>query len=118
MNSTRRWVKRLQEADIPPHFASDQFSTLTRTKQKWNELRTEVMEYVNSLDENQLEQTIHWELPARGMQMDNPRWEILLHVANHATDHRAQILGMLHHYFNVRTVEQDMLFYILERKQA
>ena len=71
---------------------------------------------MTSLEPRQLEETIEWELPARGLKLDNPRWEILLHVANHATDHRSQILAVLHQYFHVKTVEQDMILYLAEQR--
>ena len=71
--------------------------------------------YLDSLTQEQLDENVDWELPARGLKSENPRWELLLHLANHATDHRAQILAMLHHHFHVPTIEQDMIFYLTER---
>jgi uncharacterized damage-inducible protein DinB len=38
------------------------------------------------------------------------RWQVLLHVANHGTDHRAQLLRLLND-LGVRTVAQDDIFY-------
>jgi len=40
--------------------------------------------------------------------------ETLLHVVNHGTDHRAQILAMLHG-MGAPTVAQDLLFYMRSR---
>jgi uncharacterized damage-inducible protein DinB len=40
-------------------------------------------------------------------------WQVLLHVANHATDHRAQILRALHE-LGVKTIYQDYIFYVYE----
>ncbi len=40
-------------------------------------------------------------------------WQVLLHVANHATDHRAQILRVLHD-MGVKTKYQDYIFYVYE----
>lgn len=37
-------------------------------------------------------------------------WQVLLHVVNHGTDHRAQILRALHD-LGVETVYQDYIFY-------
>jgi uncharacterized damage-inducible protein DinB len=56
---------------------------------------------------------VHWEIRTRGLSYDNQRWELLIHVVNHATDHRAQILAMLHHHFGVKTIEHDMIFYLI-----
>ena len=40
-------------------------------------------------------------------------WQVLLHVANHATDHRAQLLRALHD-LGVDTKSQDYVFYVYE----
>jgi len=40
-------------------------------------------------------------------------WQVLLHVANHATDHRAQLLRVLHD-LGVDTKSQDYIFYVYE----
>jgi uncharacterized damage-inducible protein DinB len=116
MSATRRWIIRLNGGEMVPHLALEDFSTRAATKAKWDELRVEVLDYVNNLSEADLDGVVHWQLPDRGMDAENTRWEILLHVANHATDHRAQILAMLNQHFGIQTPEQDMLFYLLEAK--
>lgn len=42
-------------------------------------------------------------------------WQVLLHVANHATDHRAQLLRMLHD-LGIETKSQDYIFYVYENQ--
>jgi uncharacterized damage-inducible protein DinB len=116
MSATQRWIIRLKQAPIQPHLAFEDFNTCAETKAKWDELRAEAMDYVNSLSERDLDTIVRWELPARNLIAENAHWEILLHVANHATDHRAQILAMLNQHFGIETPEQDMLFYLLEEK--
>jgi uncharacterized damage-inducible protein DinB len=39
-------------------------------------------------------------------------WQVLLHVVNHGTDHRAQLLRLLHD-LGVKTGPQDYVFYLL-----
>lgn len=116
MSANRNWMGRLQDAEMSPRLVYEDFISLPQTKAKWDELRQEFQNYLDSLTEDQLEETVNWELPARGLRSDNPRSELLLHLANHATDHRAQILAILHQHFHVQTVEQDMIFYLAERK--
>jgi uncharacterized damage-inducible protein DinB len=38
-------------------------------------------------------------------------WQVLLHVVNHGTDHRAQILRLLND-LGVETTSQDYIFYV------
>jgi uncharacterized damage-inducible protein DinB len=40
-------------------------------------------------------------------------WQVLLHVGNHGTDHRAQLLRVLND-LRVKTVYQDYIFYAYE----
>ena len=116
MSATQRWIFRLRREPLLPHLAFEDFSTRASAKAKWDELRASTMAYINTLSEADLDTVVHWELPARNMAAENTRWEILLHAANHATDHRAQILAMLNQHFGIETPEQDMLFYLLEAK--
>ena len=116
MSATQRWILRMNGGEMVPHLAFEDFTTRSAMKAKWDELRAEALTYVNSLSETDLDGVVHWQLPDRGMDAENTRWEILLHVANHATDHRAQILAMLNQHFGIQTIEQDLLFYLLEVK--
>ena len=40
-------------------------------------------------------------------------WQVMLHVANHGTDHRAQLLRLLHD-LGVKTAGQDYIFYVYD----
>jgi uncharacterized damage-inducible protein DinB len=40
-------------------------------------------------------------------------WQVLLHVVNHGTDHRAQILRLLND-LGVKTTSQDYIFYVYD----
>ena len=47
---------------------------------------------------------------AEGEDKDLILWQVLLHVANHGTDHRAQLLRLLND-LGVETDYQDYVFY-------
>ncbi|NPV74861.1 MAG: hypothetical protein HPY59_00655 [Anaerolineae bacterium] len=47
--------------------------------------------------------------------MPGPAWQVLLHVVNHGTDHRAQVLRALHD-FGAPTFDQDLIFHLWARR--
>ena len=47
---------------------------------------------------------------AEGEDKDLVLWQVLVHVVNHGTDHRAQLLRLLND-LGVETVSQDYIFY-------
>jgi uncharacterized damage-inducible protein DinB len=116
MSANRNWMSRLQGTAMSPRLLFEEFDSRQKTKAKWDELQKEFLDHLNSLDQKQLDETVEWELLSQGLKSINSRWEILLHLANHGTDHRAQILAILHHHFHVKTIEQDMIIYLAERK--
>ena len=52
-----------------------------------------------------------------GEDKDLILWQVLLHVVNHGTDHRAQVLRILHD-LGVKTVSQDFIFYVYDHLEA
>jgi uncharacterized damage-inducible protein DinB len=44
-------------------------------------------------------------------------WQVLLHVVNHGTDHRAQLLRVIHD-LGVKTISQDFIFYVYDHPQV
>ena len=114
MVGNRNWMSWLQGTAMPPRLVLEDFDSLSKTKAKWDELRKEFLDCLNSFDQGKLDETMEWELLSQGLKSTNTRSEILLHLANHGTDHRAQILAILHHHFHVNTTEQDMIYYLAE----
>lgn len=117
MSATRRWIERFEGSPLSAHPDLTDYPTRQSVKKEWNVARTQVQNYLHNLSEEKLDQIVHWELPNRNLSADQPLWQVLLHVANHTTDHRAQILALLNQRFNIQTPEQDMLFYLLKTSQ-
>lgn len=116
ISTTQRWIIRLNGGEMVQRLSFYDFPTRAVTKAKWDEMRAEAWKYLSTLSESDLDGKIAWQVPDRELNAENTRWEILLHVANHATDHRAQILAMLNQHFGIETPEQDLLLYLLEKK--
>ena len=66
----------------------------------------DVADYVEALTEA--------ELGENPMDISNPRWQVLLHMINHGTDHRSTILQKLHE-FGAPTFDQDFIMWLWSR---
>ncbi|HEX8993158.1 MAG TPA: DinB family protein [Anaerolineales bacterium] len=67
----------------------------------------ELKEFVHGLDEVRLNE--------RPAAVPAPRWQVLLHLVNHGTDHRATVLQKLHD-FGAPTFEQDFILWMWEKR--
>jgi uncharacterized damage-inducible protein DinB len=71
----------------------------------WDGVEQTMREYLSELRDETL-----FEKPLEGEDKDLIVWQVLLQVANHGTDHRAQVLRLLKDQ-GVKTVSQDYIFY-------
>jgi uncharacterized damage-inducible protein DinB len=62
--------------------------------------------YLGGLQDDML-----FDKPLYGEDKDLILWQVLLHVVNHGTDHRAQLLRLLND-LGVETTYQDYIFYV------
>ena len=75
----------------------------------WDTVEQAMRDYLASLRDDML-----FEKPfAEGEDKDLILWQVLLHVVNHGTDHRAQLLRLLND-LGVKTAYQDYIFYVYE----
>jgi uncharacterized damage-inducible protein DinB len=72
----------------------------------WDNVEGSMRDYLSTLRDEML-----FEKPfADGEDKDLILWQVLLQVANHGTDHRAQLLKLLTD-LGVKTESQDYIFY-------
>jgi uncharacterized damage-inducible protein DinB len=76
----------------------------------WDKVEHNIHVYLASLEDDML-----FSKPIKEPEEDKDLivWQVLLHVANHATDHRAQLLRVLHD-LGVETKSQDYIFYVYD----
>lgn len=106
-----RWLARLQGAPVPEGLKYGDFPTREATRVRWEQVAADMLSYINNLSEAKLDEVVHYDMPQRGGQKSNLRWQILMHVANHGTDHRAQVLPILHR-LGAPTLEQDLIIHL------
>jgi uncharacterized damage-inducible protein DinB len=76
----------------------------------WDSIERSMRDYLAGLRDDML-----FDKPIEEPEEDQALivWQVLLHVVNHGTDHRAQILRILHD-FGIKTTSQDYIFYVFD----
>lgn len=112
-----RWLARISNTALPDRLELQDYPSKVFVRMKWDEVRYHIMNYVASVTDADLQETIEIDIPVRGGIYHNKRWEILVHMVNHGTDHRAQILNLVHQLGGM-TIEQDLLLYLWDKEQG
>ena len=104
------WFSELQGVEpsepIPPATFDDRESI----RAHWDKVEQCMRAYLAELRDNML-----FDKPIKEPEEDKDLivWQVLLHVVNHGTDHRAQLLRVLND-LGVKTTSQDYIFYVYE----
>jgi uncharacterized damage-inducible protein DinB len=103
-----RWMTGLK--NLPDPGASmkkyEEYPDRNSVRLYWESVAAELAGYVNRLDEA--------ELGENPVDIPGPRWEVLLHLVNHGTDHRSTVLQRLHEY-GAPTFDQDFIMWLAEK---
>jgi uncharacterized damage-inducible protein DinB len=113
MSVDQRWLARVAGTELPARLNAEDFVTRVETRAQWDAIEANNRAIVYSLSDADLDRVLTYDLPHRGGLKHDAVWQIIAHVVNHGTDHRAQILSMLHR-LGASTVEQDLMFYLWE----
>jgi uncharacterized damage-inducible protein DinB len=106
-STDRRWLAGLKNQPDVGHLSFEDFLTSAAAREISQEVERDLMEYVSTLTETDLNENTE--------QVSEPRWQILLHLINHGTDHRATVLQKLHD-LGAPTFPQDFIIWLWERK--
>jgi uncharacterized damage-inducible protein DinB len=97
---------------VPPSapFLAADFDDRKKIRAHWDSVEQSMREYLAELRDDML-----FDKPIEFPESDKDLivWQVLLHVANHGTDHRAQILRLLND-LGVETTYQDFIFYVFD----
>jgi uncharacterized damage-inducible protein DinB len=100
-----RWVRGLEGRPDARRFGYDplDYASVTRAQELSTATARATLAYVAGLGESD------WFAVPPGMS--GPVWQVLLHLVNHGTDHRAQVLRALQE-FGAPTFDQDLILYL------
>jgi len=109
-----RWLARWRE-EPPPTLSSAAFPTLEIVRRQWEELYAKRRAYIASLDDRALRDAILW--PGAEGSARIPRWQAMVHCANHGTQHRSEIAAMLTDLGH-SPGDLDLILYCRDQAQA
>jgi len=103
------WFSGLRGVAIPKSLNPTDFDDRKVIRAHWDTVQQKMRVYLAKLRDDML-----FEKPfADGEDKALLLWQVLLHVVNHGTDHRAQLLRLLND-FGVKTAPQDYIFYVYD----
>jgi uncharacterized damage-inducible protein DinB len=108
MSVDEAWFSDLRGVDIPEPLDPAHLNDRERIRAHWDNVEQMMREYLAALRDDML-----FDKPLAGEDKNLILWQVLLHVVNHGTDHRAQLLRVLHD-LGVKTTSQDYIFYVYD----
>lgn len=103
------WFSDLRGQDGPTEWLEPMSSAdRQQIRAGWDLVEAGMRQYLETLQDDMLS-----DKPLSGEDADLTVWQVLLHVINHGTDHRAQLLRLLND-LGQRTGPQDLVFHIYE----
>lgn len=102
------WFTDLRGAESSEHLDPAEFDDRAIIRALWDGVEQMMREYLATLRDETL-----FDKPFQGEDEILTVGQVLLHVVNHGTDHRAQILRVLHD-LGVDTTAQDYIFYVYD----
>jgi uncharacterized damage-inducible protein DinB len=108
MSCDEQWFTGLRGIEMPGFLNPAEFDDRAKIRAYWDKLEGDMREYLANLRDDML-----FTRPFKGGDEVLMLWQVLLHVGNHGTDHRAQLLRLLND-LGVKTGPQDYIFYIFD----
>jgi uncharacterized damage-inducible protein DinB len=109
----RIWCARAVDASVVGE-SFGEFKPGHTLETEWPLVQRRWAEWAEAATDDELLRVVEYK-DLRGNPYRTPMWQVVLHVVNHATLHRGQLMGMLRQ-LGVKPPETDLIFYYRERK--
>lgn len=104
----RRWLAGLKNQEDVPHLNEEEYDSIAKAREIFELISKDLGDYVLGLTEDEINQSTD--------KLSEPRWQVLLHLINHGTDHRSTVLQKLNE-LGAPTFEQDFILWLWNRKK-
>lgn len=105
------WLERIKGVSTGNLPTVMDYPTRHAIAERWSRIQDAWLNYAASLEDDDLLTTITYQRMRDQSLVELRLTDILAHVVNHATDHRAQMLALIGSYGGP-TFEQDYIFYV------
>jgi len=102
-SADRRWLVGIKSAEDVGHLKFEDFQTRAAAYNAFENVARDLADYISTLTEA--------DLNAHNEKVSEPRWQILLHLVNHGTDHRSTVLQKLTE-LGAPTFDQDFIIWL------
>lgn len=106
MSVDMSWFTSLRGLELPDMFNPAHLTDRDDIRARWDTIEQEMRAYLDTLNDEMLLTKPFVEAEDQALLA----WHALIQVINHGTDHRAQVLRLLHD-MGVKTGPQDFIFY-------
>jgi uncharacterized damage-inducible protein DinB len=110
MSADEIWFCELRGIEPSEPLPSAHIDDRESIRSHWDRVEQSMRDYLAGLRDDML-----FDKPIEDPEEDKDLivWQVLLHVVNHGTDHRAQLLRLLSD-LGVKTTAQDYIFYVYD----
>jgi uncharacterized damage-inducible protein DinB len=115
LGSERLWLARFEGkilARVPDLTDFPDWETLTAA---WNETSAELGFFLASLTAEQVSADLTW-TSTQGVSYTRPLWQPVLHLVNHSTYHRGQVVSQLRQ-LGYEPPSTDMIYFLIDQAQ-
>ncbi len=116
LGAEKMWLSRFLGSPIPALPVADQYPDRLAVALAYEELWPELEFLLAALTEEQLEGDLTW-VNSRGETHTRPFWKAVLHLANHSSYHRGQVVAMLRQ-LGYQPPATDFVYYTAEPREV
>ena len=109
----RLWLSRFSGSPLGRVPAIEDFPDLSTWIQGWEETAAGIEAFLAGLTDEQLAGPLTW-TTTRGETFSRPLWQPVIHLVNHTTYHRGQVVSLLRQ-MGYQPPSTDLVYYFIER---